>query len=78
MSPATTNSRRQVTLFVPDPTRSMLEAIRKRLDPVQYRLIRAHVTLCREDELAARSVTELEALRRARSAPAADTPLWPT
>ncbi len=62
MSPATVHSRRQVTLFVPEPASSMLEVIRERLDPVQYRLIPAHVTLCREDELVDRAITGLEAL----------------
>ncbi len=38
-----------------DAARS-LEAVRERLDPVQHRLIPAHVTLCREDELATCSV----------------------
>ncbi len=64
-SRADTNSRQQVTLFVPDPARSLLEAIRMRLDPVQYRLIPAHVTLCRENELAALPYTGFEALRGA-------------
>ena len=43
--------RRQLTLFVPSPVSATLERIRQELDPVQARLIRAHVTLCREDEL---------------------------
>ncbi len=62
--------RRQLTLFVSDPARATLEAIRARLDPVQHRLIPAHVTLCREDELAAYSVDELGArCREVRPAP---------
>ncbi len=44
--------RRQLTLFVPTAEALVLEAIRERLDPVQHRLMPAHVTLCREDELA--------------------------
>jgi hypothetical protein len=43
--------RRQLTLFLPEDARSVVERVRKRLDPVQYALIRAHVTLCRDDEL---------------------------
>ena len=43
--------RRQLTLFVPNDAAHTLEAVRERLDPVQHRLIPAHVTLCREDEL---------------------------
>jgi hypothetical protein len=39
-------------LFVPPDAARALEAVRERLDPVQHRLIPAHVTLCREDELA--------------------------
>lgn len=45
--------RRQLTLFVPAGLATAIEAVRRRLDPVQHRLIAAHVTLCREDELAA-------------------------
>ena len=44
--------RRQLTLFVPAPQRDALETWRQRLDPVQHGRIAAHVTLCREDELA--------------------------
>ncbi len=47
-----TSVRRQLTLFVREPERSPLEAVRQRLDPRQHALIAAHVTLCREDELA--------------------------
>lgn len=49
--PATTNSRKQLTLFVPEPWRTALDALRRTLDPVQASLIAAHVTLCREDEI---------------------------
>ncbi len=47
------NRRTQLTLFVPDPIRIRIEAVRQVLDPEQHRLIPAHVTLCRDDELAA-------------------------
>jgi len=40
--------RRQLTLFADD---QIIEKIRARFNPVQYGLINAHVTLCREDEI---------------------------
>jgi hypothetical protein len=47
-----TGLRRQLTLFVPAAEAAALDAARALLDPVQHGLIAAHVTLCREDELA--------------------------
>lgn len=44
--------RRQLTLFVDEPWRSRLQQLRIVLDPVQAALIPAHVTLCRDDEVA--------------------------
>ncbi len=44
--------RVQLTLFVPEMEARAIEQVRAQLDPVQQRLIAAHVTLCREDELA--------------------------
>lgn len=44
------SKRQQLTLFVSDPTRS-IEKIRSAFNPEQFRLIAAHVTLCREDEI---------------------------
>ena len=44
-------TRRQLSLFLPEAQRSLVEPIRRRLDPVQHGLIPAHVTLCRDDEL---------------------------
>ncbi|XZE43280.1 hypothetical protein SH467x_002835 [Pirellulaceae bacterium SH467] len=41
--------RRQASLFLPDLFQ--IEAIRFRYNPIQARLIPAHVTLCREDEV---------------------------
>lgn len=38
-------------MFVPESVAEPIEAIRNIVDPVQHRLIPAHVTLCREDEL---------------------------
>jgi 2'-5' RNA ligase len=52
-------SRRQLALFVPSAAAVALEAIRRRVDPVQHRLIPAHVTLCRDEELADRPIDEL-------------------
>jgi hypothetical protein len=44
--------RRQLTLFVPPAQSAALEAVRRLVDPVQHGLIAAHVTLCRDAELA--------------------------
>lgn len=44
--------RRQLTLFVPEGAAPWLEPVRRQADPVQFALIAAHVTLCREDEIA--------------------------
>ena len=43
--------RRQLSLYLPEPERSVVDAVRSRVDPEQFRLIPAHVTLCRDDEL---------------------------
>lgn len=43
--------RRQLSLYVPAEAARELEAVRRVVDPVQHRLIPAHLTLCREDEL---------------------------
>lgn len=60
-------TRRQLSLFVPAPVAAGIEAVRAIVDPVQRALIPAHVTLCREDELAGIEERELE--RRMASAP---------
>ena len=52
--------RTQLSLFVPPPHDVLVESVRAVVDPVQRALIPAHVTLCREDELAA---VPTEALR---------------
>lgn len=44
--------RRQLTLFVPVEAAASIELLREKADPVQFALIAAHVTLCREDEFA--------------------------
>lgn len=46
-------SRQQLTMFVPPPAAEHIEAVRRLWDPVQQQRIAAHVTLCREHELAA-------------------------
>lgn len=43
--------RRQITLFVPTPYRTMIDSVRRRHNPRQSELIGAHVTLCRDDEV---------------------------
>ena len=42
--------RKQITLYVPKPESVRLEAIRQRFNPVQFELISAHVTLCRDED----------------------------
>lgn len=54
-------TRDQLTLFLPPPHGERVEAVRRVVDPVQHRLIPAHVTLCREDELTGLEVTTLAA-----------------
>lgn len=44
--------RRQLTLLLPSEQRTAVDRVRQRLDPKQHALIPAHVTLCRDDELA--------------------------
>jgi 2'-5' RNA ligase len=59
------DSRRQLSLYLPTDTAHRIEAVRSLVDPVQSRLIPAHITLCREDEL-----TDLPSvLSRLESAP---------
>jgi hypothetical protein len=54
-------NRRQLTLFLAGENAAAVEAVRRVVDPVQYRLIPAHVTLCREEELEGFPFEELEA-----------------
>ena len=42
--------RRQLTLFISDQNEE-IEKIRAEFNPVQFELIAAHITLCRENEL---------------------------
>lgn len=46
----TNNIRKQLTLFLQDNFES-IERTRQSFNPKQYELIKAHVTLCREDEI---------------------------
>lgn len=43
--------RQQLSMFVPHPAAAEIEAVRRIVDPLQFQLVPAHVTLCREDEL---------------------------
>jgi 2'-5' RNA ligase superfamily len=45
------SKRIQLTLFVDAAESNAIEKIRSRFNPLQYELIKTHVTLCREDEL---------------------------
>jgi 2'-5' RNA ligase len=38
-------------MYVPENAAKAIEEVRKTVDPIQSRLIPAHITLCREDEL---------------------------
>ncbi len=62
------SSRRiQLSLYVAEPQAATINKLRERLDPVQSGLIPAHVTLCREDEMASISLDDLK--MRLRAAP---------
>lgn len=43
--------RIQLTLFANGPAAAPIEVVRKKFNPEQYQIIKAHATLCREDEL---------------------------
>jgi 2'-5' RNA ligase len=43
--------RRQLTLFVNPRDAETIERVRQKYNPIQFDLIKAHVTLCREDEI---------------------------
>jgi 2'-5' RNA ligase len=59
-------TRSQLSLFVPPDIGIDIEGIRRIADPVQRRLIPAHVTLCREDEITGLGLADLQ--RRLSSA----------
>jgi 2'-5' RNA ligase len=54
------SSRVQLTLFAAGSAAERIEAVRQSLDPVQFNLIAAHVTLCRDDELEGVNVAALK------------------
>lgn len=43
--------RKQLTLFLDEGEAQSIEGIRRKFNPVQYHLIKSHITLCREDEI---------------------------
>jgi 2'-5' RNA ligase len=43
--------RRQLTLFVENKDAKNIELVRNKFNPQQSKLIKSHVTLCREDEI---------------------------
>lgn len=43
--------RRQLTLFVDPKDAGTIEQVRQEFNPIQFELIKSHVTLCREDEI---------------------------
>ena len=47
----TNNIRRQLTLFVEHMDAETIEEIGQEFNPRQFEIIKAHVTLCREDEI---------------------------
>ena len=51
MTQARKNIRRQLTLFVNPKDAEIIELVRREFNPVQFALIKSHVTLCREDEI---------------------------
>lgn len=44
--------RKQLSMYVPPEAAKEIEEVRRVLDPIQHGVIPAHITLCREDELA--------------------------
>ena len=50
-STAMNRTRQQLSVYVPNESAAAIESVRRVADPVQYHLIPAHVTLCREDEI---------------------------
>lgn len=62
--------RRQLTLFLPGGVAAHVESVRRITDPVQSRLIHAHVTLCRDAEVEHLGVAVIGArLQAARPGP---------
>jgi 2'-5' RNA ligase len=60
-----TNKRIQLTLFVNEKDSKVIEEVRSKFNPIQFRIIKSHVTLCREDELLGinKVITNIENLK---------------
>jgi 2'-5' RNA ligase len=56
--------RHQVSLYVPKRAAIALEAVRRQLDPIQYRLIPSHVTLCRDHETSTLTASDVSSALR--------------
>jgi hypothetical protein len=52
--------RRQLSLFVPASSALALERVRYVVDPIQRAMIPAHVTLCREEEIAGLAAEQIK------------------
>jgi len=48
-----TKTRKQLTLFLDEKESDTIEYIRQKFNPQQYKLIKSHITLCKEDEIEA-------------------------
>jgi 2'-5' RNA ligase len=62
--------RLQLTLFVDACDAALIEQVRQTYNPLQYALIKAHITLCREDEIVPLELVVAH-LRKLRHAPIA-------
>lgn len=60
MSLPASTVRRQLSLYASGESAVAIERLRERLDPLQFALIPAHVTLCREEDLLGVSETQLD------------------
>ena len=47
------NTRKQLTLFLDAAEADSIERIRAKFNPAQFKIIRSHITLCREHEIEA-------------------------
>ncbi len=43
--------RRQLSLFLPEPERRTIDAVRQKVDVQQHKIIPAHITLCGDEEI---------------------------
>lgn len=58
--PSTHGARRQLSLYASGEDAAPIERVRQRVDPVQFALIPAHVTLCREEDLLDVNETQID------------------